>query len=130
MLIPNQGCKGSAYYKRASAHIQMSMTGTILFGVGGVGILTGFFSAGMWSLDQLRATDNRANSMISPSMPPMPPQMPSPNPPPPSPPPLAPAARRRVLTERVNEPSVFKFTPKEEAKILGRNSVINTHKKL
>ena len=129
MRIPNQSGRVARVARPAYKRIQMSMTGTILFGVGGVGILTGFLSAGMWSLDQLRATDNRANNMISPSMPPMPPQMPaSPSPPPPSPSP--PPARRRVLTERVNEPSVFKFPSKEEAKILGRNSVVNTHKKL
>lgn len=110
----------------------MSMTGTILFGVGGAGILTVFLSAGMWSLDQLRETDNRANGMVSPSMPPMPPQSPaSPSPPPPSPSP-PPLARRRVLTERIDEPSVFKFTAKEEKEILGgvRGSLANTHNKL
>ena len=110
----------------------MSMTGTILFGVGGVGIITGFLSAGMWSLDQLRATDNRANSMIAPSMPPSPPSPPPQPPPPPFSPSPSQPALRRVLTGRVNEPSVFKFTAKEEAKILGgvRGSLVNTHKKL
>ena len=98
----------------------MSSTGTVLFAVGGVGILTGFVIAGIWSLDQLRDTDTRANQMISPSMPPSPPMGPPPplfppsplNPPPP--PSAPPPAGRRLLEEG----TVFKFTPEEEKKIM------------
>ena len=96
----------------------MSSTGTVLFAVGSIGILTGFVISGIWSLDQLRDTDTRANQMISPSMPPSPPMdPPSPLMPPspfmpPPPPPMAPT--RRLL----NEKSSFKFTADEETKIM------------
>jgi len=99
----------------------MSSTGTVLFAVGSIGILTGFVIAGIWSLDQLRDTDTRANQMISPSMPPAPPMGPPPpmfppspfSPPSPMPPPSAPPARRLL-----EEKSVFKFTADEEKKIM------------
>ena len=96
----------------------MSSTGTVLFAVGGIGILTGFVIAGVWSLDQLRDTDTRANQMISPSMPPSPPMSPPspfapPSPPPPSPPPPSAPARRLL-----EDGTVFKFTPEEEKKIM------------
>ena len=98
----------------------MSSTGTILFALGGIGILTGFVVAGVWSLDQLRDTDTRANEMVSPSMPPMPPISPpplfppSPFNPPSAPPPTPSAPARRLL----NEKTVFKFTAEEEKKIM------------
>ena len=93
----------------------MSSTGTALFALGGIGILTGFVIAGVWSLDQLRDTDTRANQMISPSMPPSPPMGPPPPTYPPSPfaPPSAPATRRLL-----DEKTVFKFTSEEEKKIM------------
>ena len=102
----------------------MSMTGSILFGVGGVGIAVGFFTTAFWTLEQLRETDTRANEMISPSMPPAPPVSPPPAPPPPSPP----AARRRALAEG----NVFKFTASEEKKIMSdiRGSLLGMPKKL
>jgi len=95
----------------------MSSTGTALFALGGIGILTGFVIAGIWSLDQLRDTDTRANQMISPSMPPSPPMGPPPPSYPPSPlapPPPSPPAGRRLLEEK----TVFKFTAEEEKKIM------------
>ena len=89
----------------------MTSTGTALFALGSIGILTGFVIAGIWSLDQLRDTDTRANQMISPSMPPAPPvSPPSPFAPPSAPPPTS----RRLL----NEKTVFKFKPEEEKKIM------------
>ena len=102
----------------------MATAGKLVFGVAGLGIGTGFLLAGLWSVDQLRDTDTRANKMISPSMPPLPPQgppppvappspmlPPSPSPPPPSPSPPPPARRRLV-----EEGAGFKFTEKEENK--------------
>mgnify|MGYP004256839899 CR=1 FL=1 len=102
----------------------MSMTGSILFGVGGIGIAVGFFTTAFWTLEQLRETDTRANEMISPSMPPAPPVSPPPAPPPPSPP----VARRRALAEG----NVFKFTAAEEKKIMNdvRGSLLGMPKKL
>tara|TARA_B110000444_G_scaffold258266_1_gene298727 strand:+ start:612 stop:932 length:321 start_codon:yes stop_codon:yes gene_type:complete len=103
-------------------------TGKIVFGVAGIGIGTGFLLAGLWSLDQLRETDSRANRMISPSMPPLPPTAPpSPALPPlPTPPPPSPPARRRLS----GDGSVFKFTQEEENKIIGevRNSIMGVKK--
>tara|TARA_B110000116_G_scaffold259550_2_gene261759 strand:- start:5038 stop:5385 length:348 start_codon:yes stop_codon:yes gene_type:complete len=100
----------------------MATTGKLVFGVAGLGIGTGFLLAGIWSVDQLRDTDKRANRIIFPSMPPLPPQsppppmpppLPPPSPPPPSPPPSPPAGRRLS-----GDGSVFKFTDEEEKKII------------
>ena len=96
----------------------MSMTGSILFGVGGIGIAVGFFTTAFWTLEQLRETDTRANEMIAPSMPPSPPMAPPPSPP---------VARRRL-----EEGTVFKFTPTEEKKIMRdvRSSLMGMPKQL
>jgi len=112
----------------------MALAGKILFGVAGLGIGTGFLLAGLWSLDQLRETDNRANRIISPSMPPSPPFGPPPpmdppspmGPPPPTPPPPSPPAGRRLFEEG----NVFKFTEAEEKKIVNelRGSILGLSK--
>ena len=96
----------------------MSMTGSILFGVGGIGIAVGFFTTAFWTLEQLRETDTRANEMIAPSMPPSPPMAPPPSPP---------VARRRL-----EEGTVFKFTSAEEKKIMRdvRSSLMGMPKQL
>ena len=112
--------------QRAATFVQtlnpMATVGKLVFGISGLGIGTGFSLAGLWSVDQLRSTDTRANQMISPSMPPSPPQGPPPPVAPPSPmlppspsppPPLSPAGRRLL-----EEGTVFKFTEKEENKIV------------
>jgi len=95
----------------------MSMTGSILFGLGGAGIVGGFFITAYWTLEQLRETDTRANGMISPSMPPSPPIAPPPSPP---------VARRRLLEEG----TVYKFTAEEEKKIVSgvRSSLLGMSK--
>ena len=111
----------------------MALAGKVLFGVAGLGIGTGFLLAGLWSLDQLRETDNRANRIISPSMPPSPPfgppppvQPPSPMTPPSNPPPLPSAPARRLFEEG----NVFKFTEAEEKKIVNelRSSILGMSK--
>jgi hypothetical protein len=133
----------------------MATTGKLVFGVAGLSIGTGFFLAGLWSMDQLRDTDTRANRIVMPSMPPLPPQgppppsapplspppstppsppslpplkppLPPPSPPPPSPPP--PDTGRRLLEEG----TVFKFTKAEEKKIVNdlRGSVVGLSNKV
>ena len=107
----------------------MATAGKLLFGISGLGIGTGFLLAGLWSLDQLRETDNRANRIISPSMPPSPPMGPPPPMFPPSPmkPPPPPSAPARRLLEEGN---VFKFTEAEEKKIVNelRGSILGLSK--
>ena len=111
----------------------MALAGKIVFGVAGLGIGTGFLLAGLWSVDQLRETDNRANRIISPSMPPSPPMgpppplfPPSPKTPPSNPPPLPSAPARRLFEEG----NVFKFTEAEEKKIVNelRGSILGLSK--
>lgn len=120
---------------RSAAHNPtMATAGKLVFGIAGLGIGTGFVLAGVWSIDQLKETDNRANKMISPSAPPLPPHGPPPPmhppspmlpPPPPSTPP--PPTERRSLEEG----AVFKFTEAEEKKIVNevRGSILGLTKK-
>lgn len=92
----------------------MTLAGQIIFLVGGAGILVGFLSATVMSLDVMRETDTRANSMVSPSAPPSPPMSPLPAPPsPPSDP-----AGRRLLDQPVGNGKLFSFSDEEEKRVL------------